>query len=220
MPLARLVPVLVLGWLSLGKAAAQECESYFVLVFAGHNKPNLPRDTHCFATFVKVTCEPGEPVDVEHHTISWMPVSMEVRVLKWLPEPGHNLTLGKTLEMAHEQGLQLSLFGPYEIKPGLYERSVTQGEKLRSGCVQYKTCDTGYLSTKVSNCVHAVADLAYPFPHPRIGSLGWGEAASRHVVMHLRPYLIDPKVTHDWLIDALGLADCSILRRSYSKLHP
>ena len=217
MPLARLVPLLAAGLLSLGGSPARGCESYFVLVWAYQNKPNLPRDTHSFATFVKVTRPPGEPAQIEHHTLSWLPVSMEVRALRPRPEPGHNLTLGETLDVAREQGLQLSLFGPYEIKESLYERSVRQMEKLHSGRIRYKALDAGYPTTRVSNCVHAVSDLVYWPPRLRVSTPAWGESASYRIVLHLRRYLIDPKVTHDWLIDALGLGDCPVLRRHYGQ---
>src|SRR5262249_61030774 len=74
-----------------GRAGA--CETFYVLVF-GSQRPviNQPKYTHSFATFVRVVGDPCHPEAccVEAFTISWLPLTGDVRVYTLLPECGRN----------------------------------------------------------------------------------------------------------------------------------
>src|SRR5205807_7033705 len=64
---------------ALGSARA---DTYYVVVFGAQSKPQRPRYSHSWATFVHVRgdCADGPPADaaaVEWFTISWMPCKIE-----------------------------------------------------------------------------------------------------------------------------------------------
>ena len=59
--------------------------AYYVCIFAYDAVPHAPRTSHTFATFVK-----ADGRNFEAHTISWLPQSNEVRVLRRFAEPGVN----------------------------------------------------------------------------------------------------------------------------------
>jgi hypothetical protein len=198
--------------LFLGAATAQACESYYVLVFAYQDRPNLARKSHTFATFVKAT-HADDQVCLEYHTISWLPQTLDVKNFKLRPEAGQNLTLEETLENAERQGLRVSMWGPYEIKPRLYQRGLDQVGRLESGRVRYKGVDTGFPTSRVTNCIHAVSDTVFWPRRLRVGTPAYGEAASYRVLLRLARYLVKPGLTHDWVADALGLDAHAITRR-------
>lgn len=185
-------------------------ERYYMIVFAYQSVPNRGKDSHTFATFVKAT----SPTDLEYHTISWMPATLVVRPFTLDPEPGRLLTLTESLELAYKNGHLVSMFGPYEIEPILFARSVRQSERLRNGEVLYKPLEPRFDNHQVSNCIHAVSILA-ELPRIRVGIPGYGESGSYRAVCRMSGYIVNIKRTHDWLIPALGLEFEPILRRSH-----
>jgi hypothetical protein len=64
-----------------------------MVVFGSQTDPNWPQFSHTFATFIKEAAKGGsladEPPDT--HTISWLPTSLPIAVLRPVPEPGINL---------------------------------------------------------------------------------------------------------------------------------
>ncbi len=195
---------------------ARAGERYYLLVF-GSQRPNvIATPSHTFATFVKVTDAadaPGAPC-LEAHTISWLYRNIEGRhVARLLPEEGVNMDLHTTLRYVLGEGQRVSLWGPYRIEMGLYERAVAQQARLESGEMRYKAVDTGFPADRVANCIHAVSDLAEGQRRLRIASPGWGESASYFVTLQLADWILDPRQTHDWVAHALGLDDYPIVRR-------
>ena len=83
---------------------------------------------------------------------------------------------------------------------------------MTSGEVRYKANDTGYDSARVSNCVHACADVSQG-SRLRVGTPGWGQSASYFVALTYRPFMPDDRTTHDWLLDALAIRPYPIVRR-------
>jgi hypothetical protein len=196
--------------------AARAHEAYFMAVF-GSQRPNVnrPRHTHCFAVFVKVTGEacPDGPHATESFAISWLAADGVVKMRRLTPESGRNFDLDETMQVMLAQGAGVSMWGPYCIQKELYDRAAAQRAHLESGAVRYKAVDTGRRSARVSNCMHAVSDLAEGAPRMRIASPGWGAPAGYFITLRLCPWIIDPGQTYPWLAEELGLEAYPITRR-------
>src|SRR5438270_13790364 len=95
----RLSIVAALGFLAGAPSTARAGEVYYVMVFGSQSRPKQLRYTHTWATFIKATGEGDDPnaYDLEYNTISWLPATLEVKVLRPWPEPGVNLDLYQTL---------------------------------------------------------------------------------------------------------------------------
>src|SRR5262245_17313506 len=72
-------------------------ERYYLLVFGSETFPKVPRFTHSWITFVRVPADDSPP---EHHSISWMPSTLCIKTFRPTVEPGVNLTLHESIEMA------------------------------------------------------------------------------------------------------------------------
>jgi hypothetical protein len=197
-------------------------ERYYVLLFGSQAFPKRPKYTHSWGTVVKATCAPGqaEP-ELEVHTISWMPATLDIHPLRFRVEPGVNLTLDFTLqEMLYNNNERVSVWGPYEIWHGMYHRFVTQRSFLESGQIGYQCIDTVGEAARCGNgsdCIHAMTDIDPFFDRQEYPLSRFGESATRHVVSQImtRPIVINPPCTHDWLICRLGLDKYPIVRRTY-----
>jgi hypothetical protein len=86
--------------------------------------------------------------------------------------------------------------------------------------VRYKALDTGFPTARVSNCTHVVSDPAEEEPRLRIGTAAWGQAASYFVTLQLGAWIINPRVTHEWVMDALNLHNYPIVHRSLGDRNP
>jgi hypothetical protein len=205
--------LLAILFLLPGRAVAQE--RYYVWVFSSQSMPKLPRYTHTWATFAKVTDCAGQR-GVEALTISWMPATLKIRPYALRPETGINLDLPNTLRVVQAQGQRISVWGPYEIDAPLYLRAVAQKMRLESGTVVYRTVDPILRDPNISDCIHAVSDvdsvrtrLSYPI------SPFFGDAAGRRIAhawlrgCEARP----PREDLRWLEPALGMAGYPIVRR-------
>jgi hypothetical protein len=204
----------------LAGGAVQAQEAYYVLVFGSQRLPNNPDYSHSFATFVRAAWSrpAGTPPQLEVHTISWLPRDGPIRAFALLPECGQNLDLPTTLRYALAEGERISLWGPYQIRPELYQRALVQIQLLESGKVRYKANDIGYPTNRVSNCIHAVSSLVEGHRlHVVIPS--WGETASYYIQQELRPWIIEPCRTHLWVAAALGLDSYPIIYRQPDE-HP
>ena len=194
-------------------------ERYYIMIFGSQSTPKFPRWTHCWATAVKVTEQPGEAAPIiESQTISWFPESLRVKPWWFHVEPGTNLDLHTTMEEVRRHHERVSMWGPYETWHGLYRRFTVQKQFMESGEVGYQCIDTVGEAPRNGtgcDCIHAMSDMDPIFDRRRYPLTFFGEAASRNIVRQIRqrPILIHPDETHDWLISALGL-DCNrIIRR-------
>lgn len=204
------VAAVVLAWVSAHAARADD--QHYLLLFASQGEPTIPRWSHTFATFVKAT---GAGADrkkwqLSVETISWLPAS-GVIVPKLKRDRGRNFDLSETLAWARGHNARVMLWGPYETNGELYALAKKRIAQLESGSWSYRLLDAGQRHIAVANCVHAVCDLVPG--EPLITGSSFGEAASAKVARHLRPWLVEPGKTHDWLIERLGLKDQSLLRR-------
>ncbi len=206
-------------------------DRYYMMIFGSESVPRRARFTHTWMTIVKATPKPGktDAYDVLAHTISWMPRSLDIRVLAFRPECGVNLTLQQTLDYVRCQGECVAMWGPYELNPtvavDVYNRSVKQIARLNSGRVLYKARDpdTYPQMSYVSNCIHAVTDLdgigrrSMMYDETRY----FGIAASSNLARIMAGAdRLDTSLTHDWLIEALDIQRYRMSRRLLPKPKP
>jgi hypothetical protein len=212
-------PAIAVRFQDLEYPAPPPGERYYLLVFGSQSTPRLPRYTHTWATVVRVRdhgagCTP----ELGHQTISWMPGTLEVRPWSFCVEPGVNLDLHHTIKLMVATGQRVSLWGPYEIWPGLYRKFLIQKNFLECGQVGYQAIDTIGEATMCGNatdCIHAITDADTMFDQARYAVWRCGESASEGIVKQLSESggFVDPYLTHDWLMPALGLTAYPIIRR-------
>jgi hypothetical protein len=171
---------------------------YYMAVFAYDTEPRAAQSAHTFATFVK-----SNGRSIEAHTISWLPRTNAVRLLR-RPEPGVNLDLRETFKRANATQAQVHEWGPYQIKPELFTRALKQIDRLASGGVLYKALDNRGRPETVSNCIHAVSDVAMDNGLLETGT-NFGVDASAMVVEHLTPWIVDATKRHPWINEKLGI---------------
>jgi hypothetical protein len=155
----------------------------YMSVFAYETTPRAPQTAHTFATFIK-----HDGAALSAHTISWFPQSNAIRLLK-PPEPGVNLTMERTIENANAVHAQVHEWGPYRIKPELYERALRQIARLESGRVQFKVLDRRQRPDFASCCIHAVSDVTADQGMLMTGP-AYGVEASAMVVDYLEPWIL------------------------------
>ncbi len=163
---------------------------------------------------------PGASLFLESVTISWLPADGAVQLRRLLPEPGRNWGLDETIREVQSEDERASYWGPYEIEKQLYCRALAQRAHLESGEVKYKAVDTAFPSERVSNCIHAVGDISGEDARVRVISPSWGDTASYFVLLQLRPWIIRPEYTHDWLLQALCLDKYCLNRRDMNDKNP
>src|SRR5437764_6386841 len=95
--------------LAVALPAAVRADCYYVVVFGAEPKPQRPKYSHSWATFVRIPgCAPcGPPAPdagpVEWFTISWLPCKVELTVNTLVAEPGRNFDLPTSLDIALSQ---------------------------------------------------------------------------------------------------------------------
>jgi hypothetical protein len=196
-------------------------EHFFVTVFGSQSSPKLPRFSHTWATMIHLTergvgCEPR----IKPHTISWVPATLIVRVWRFRPEQGMNLGLHETIAWTLGNGERISQWGPYECRPRVYLRFVTQKAFLDTGKIGYQCVDDIGESARQGNgcdCIHAITDMDPEYSRSRYPLTRFGESASRYIVEQMweRNMLIHIEVTHDWLNGPLGLDRYPIIHRRF-----
>jgi hypothetical protein len=209
----RFVAILLVGLVSVAGTARAD-ESYYMIIFGQQDGARQVDSAHTFATFVKARGEGPDRAkySIESHTISWMPRSLDVKVLK-RPEQGINLTLKDTLNHARTIKTGVSMWGPFAIKKELYDRAVRQESRLNKGAIGYKALDLRFRPNDASNCIHAVSDIDTDAGLMETGT-AHGDEASFMVLQHLGRWIIDPDQTHEWVSQRLELGK-DIVRREY-----
>jgi hypothetical protein len=211
---------LVLACLLIAFAGMQSVaagEKYFLLMFGAQQFPKDPDYAHTFATFVRQTdCAEGRRLEVR--TISWLPLQLPPRILRLRPETGRNYELHETMRGLLALKERVSMWGPYEIEPELYELAGKQIDRLNSGAIRYKAFDAFYGNNNVTNCIHAVAGLTER-GRLRVFTPAWGDSASYFVLNKLLPWVVDPLTTHDHLVGEMGLDAYPIAYRKPFERH-
>jgi hypothetical protein len=212
-PMHRLLFTLAgIALLVLPGAAGAAEEMYYVLVFGYETRPNKACFAHSFGTFVKVTPDPDGRLRLECHTISWLPKPVDVHLWRLLPEQGGNLDLDSSLRLGTALNARIEMWGPYRIEKALYDRAMWQVDRLERGVVRYKAIDSLFLTFRTCNCIHALSDVAFPYPRLRVGTPSFGCPASYRIMKRFKLWIIDPETTHDWIAERLGLDQYPIVR--------
>jgi hypothetical protein len=190
---------------SLDEEPRQGEPEYYLSVFAFDTVPRRTQYSHTFATFIK-----SSGGSVEAHTISWFPRSKHIEVARTQSEPGMNLDLHQTLSFARGLCARVYEWGPYRIRPELYERSLRQTERLNSGRIQYKVLDGAWRPDAASNCIHAVSDIDADDGYLTVDG-ACGVAASARVVEQLSRWMIQPGREYPWVHEKLRLSGQPII---------
>lgn len=120
-----------------GVIAPLNIQRFHILLFTSQNMIKLPRATHTWAVMVRSV--DGRILDAQ--TISWLPVDLKVKPFYLFVEPGGNYPLDFTLGRMRQEHERISLWGPYEAVPQLYERFIARKAYLESGALGYQCCD-------------------------------------------------------------------------------
>jgi hypothetical protein len=178
------------------------------MIFGSQTSPKQLRYTHTWATFVRAV---GEGPDVRNyallvHTISWLPQTLEVRVLRPWPEPGVNLDLEQTLRAMYANGEYVTMWGPFVMAKPVYERSLRVLQILNSGAPRYRAISTPR-NPLVSDCIHAVAAIDPVFGRGHYPLIRIGKPASRFIARQVMTRSVFDQYAYDnnWLIPRLGL---------------
>lgn len=196
----------LLGGAAPGRAAADE--RCYVVIFGAQPTPKIIRDSHTWATFVRTVGEGPDPAgyQVFAHTISFVPASLRVRTLALDPEPGINLDLEGSLAYCRDRGAAVTAWGPFLIRPQVYQRSLEVYSLVGSGAVRYRAIDT-LTNQFVADCIHAVTAVDPKFGRGHYPLIRTGKAASRYIAGQIAtrtdPEILNPD--QPWILAALGL---------------
>ena len=199
------VLVMVLGWVT---GPAVGAERYYVLIFGAQPSPKIIKDSHTWATFIRVVGEGADPAgyQVIAHTISIVPATLRVRTLALDAEPGRNLNLEETLAYARDRAANVTAWGPFLIRPDVYQKSLEVWALVSSGAVRYRAIDS-ICNVFISDCIHAVSAVDPKFGREHYPLIRTGKSASRYIarqiVKRIDPNRVEPDEA--WLITALGL---------------
>jgi len=196
-----------------GAGAGENHDSYFMMIFAQEGPGHEPWLSHTFATFVKASGSGTNKnqYKIEGHTISWLPATLDVRLLRLSPERGKNFSLEETLRRAKSLNLRITMWGPYQINEELYERAVRQEKHLKQGAIGYKALDGRFRPNVASNCFHAISDVDADNGLLNTGT-AHGDEATLMVLNHLKRWLLRPEEVHDWVARRMGVSDPAIVR--------
>jgi len=205
----------IAGMLLAAPLPAQAADTYYATIFAAETVPFRSTHTH---TFVVVTRIPapvnGVPQPVEQHHISWGPANMNPRGVTLRPERGVNMTIPDTFAHCRDYNMLVSVWGPYQIKPELFCLMKGQREKLESGRVMYKPTDNLYHSDIAANCYHAIWKPIAPL-RKYSGAFNCGDASGATTVQLFSPWIINPCITHDSILELIVPAGEKVMRRSF-----
>jgi len=210
----------MIGWRSVTKVVtilglvgmfwgseARAGERFYTLIFGSQPSPKRVKDSHTWATFVRVVeGGDGSALEVYVHTISWWPATLRVRVLAASAEPGVNLDLDQTLRVVTGRGERVTLWGPFEISPKVYEKSLHVWGVVQAGGARYRAIDSSF-DLLVADCIHAVAAVDPDFGRRHYPLIRVGDSASRYIarqVLDRAPFDQD-RTRAGWLIPRLGL---------------
>jgi acyl-CoA thioesterase-1 len=184
---------------------------YYLMLFSYQLGDVNPPDyrSHTFGVFVKATAKDQV---IDQKTISWLPANNFATLLMSVPVKGRNYTLEDTCELALKCGSRLSRWGPFEIRPELYYKAEARVRELESGRHRYIVLDKYWITQKEGAvmCIHAISDIA---GHLKSGDKR-GEAASRAVVEHFRPWIVQTVQDGAWLERSFGLSKYRFIDRT------
>lgn len=196
----------------LATGSASAAEYYYTMIFGSQSHPKRLKHTHTWATFVRVVGEGPDlnAYQVEAHTISWLPRTLDIRVWDLHPEPGVNLDLDGTLRKVYADNQRVTMWGPFLVAPDIYGRSLQVKAVLESGAAEYRAISTEY-NLLVADCIHAVAAVDPIFSRSNYPLIRVGKPASRFIAREIMNRTLEYRginqKAHDnsWLVCRLGL---------------
>jgi hypothetical protein len=206
--------------------AAARADTYYVVVFGAQSRPQRPKFSHSWATFVRIPsgCPCGPPPPnagpAEWFTISWMPCKVDLTPHTLHSEPGRNFDLHATFEAVLAHCEEVTAYGPYQIDQELYCRATRHLRLLESGDVAYKTIDTTFNPRRVSNCIHALTTFNPEHARVRIGRTNFGNVASYYVTHSYLPWIVCPHQTCCWVADLIGVGAYPVKWRTLDQGRP
>ena len=204
----RLGPILVGLLVGLAANLAKGGESEYVLIFGAQPTPKRIKYSHTWATFIRVIQDEADPAQVQlvTHTISFYPADLEVRPLAARSEPGVNLDLAATLALMRRNHAATTVWGPFRMRPGIYQRSLEVWSRIQSGAIEYRAIDT-FRKEVVSDCIHAVTAVDPDYGRGHYPLIRVGKSASRYIARQVVKRTDPDRSLPDqaWLLDALGL---------------
>jgi hypothetical protein len=191
-----------------GAETAPADEYYFAMIFGSQSQPKLLRYTHTWVTLVRAVGEGPDlnTYSLELSTISWLPQTLEVMVLRPWPEPGVNLDLYQTLQAMTANKESITMWGPFVVRPEIWQRSLMVRQVLESGRAEYRAISTAR-NLLISDCIHAVAAMDPVFGRNHYPLIRIGKPASRYMAHEfMQRSVYDQYQYHNgWLIPRLGL---------------
>jgi hypothetical protein len=210
---AGVQPATPAKYLDVRAVAPSPCEKYYVLIFSSQDLLKSPRFTHTWVTAVRVS----EQGAIVHHTISWMPATLNIHPFDTKLEPGVNLRLHDTItKVALANKEEIAMWGPYECRPAFFQRFVVQKQFMESGQMKYQCVDTIGEAGRTGqgcNCIHAITDMDPEHGRRQYPLTRYGWDAGLEITRRFREIGVFSDVrTHDFLIPALGLQSYPITR--------
>jgi hypothetical protein len=207
-------------FLLLAGSAARGQDKYYTVIFGFQDRNNRACEAHSFATFVRIRQELTGPEVVDQATISWLPAQGTVKLFK-RAERGINHSLKESLENV-KPGHAIAQWGPFEIKEELFHRAKKQEHFLSSGGIRYKAIERFARPAGIAvNCEHSICDIGL---NPGEAHVRTGTARGHHgsylVAVHLRNWMIEPGVAHDWVSRPLGLNQYAIAKGNWDYQGP
>ena len=204
----KMLAVLLIGcWWGSAPGRALGDERHFVLIFGAQPKPKVIRYSHTWATFVRVVDDPAAPGGAQlfAHTLSFYPATLDVRPLALRAEPGVNLDLDTTLALMRQNNAGVTAWGPFPMRPQVYQKSVEVWTQFSSGIVDYRAIDT--FNRNVDDCIHAVTAVDPDYGRGHYPLTRVGKSASRYIARQVVKRIDPDRQMPDqaWLIAALGL---------------
>ena len=117
-----------------------------------------------------------------------------------------NLDLYQTFDAVYHDREHVTVWGPFQILPQVYERSLGVKAILDSGRAEYRAISTPR-NLLISDCIHAVAAVDPDFGRGHYPLIRVGKPASRYIARQfMTRSLFDQYQTGaSWLIPRLGL---------------
>ena len=134
----------------LAFAAGGRADTYYVVVFYAESRPQRPKYSHSWATFVHVcgcdTCgppAPGRPASSGSRSAGCRPRSNSRRTACG-PSRDAIFDLPTTFNFVLSDCENVTAFGPYQTDCWLYNKAKEHVHDLECGDTRYKTIDVGY----------------------------------------------------------------------------
>lgn len=204
-------PVILAVAIILDASASQgrANDFYYSIIFGSQtNRPKRLAYTHTFATFIHAFGEGPDlrTYQLEINTISWLPRTLNIKVLRPWPEPGVNLDLYRTLSFVLGSNQHVTMWGPFVEDRPTWEQSLRVAQFLNSGAARYRAWD-GPANLNISDCIHAVTAVDQDHGRGHYPLIRIGEPASRYISRQIMMLSDENQCALDnsWLIPRLGL---------------